>query len=728
MENGTEGEISIAAVFRYELYYSPRWQICKYRDRDRNTVFVAAGVDLPRQRNLCVELYGKWTKNRRDGKQQFLVTRYERAQPSSEQEITAYLSSLKCGVGSIRAKAIIRHFGADTWTVLENEPQRLAEVPGIGKIAAEKIRLAIRKGKAAGELERLFSGAGMCLSGNMLRTLTALWGNEAAAVLEKDPYLGYLEADIPFDKADALALSRGFRPDSPRRLSAMAAWILNDAATGGHVCLPKETVLGRLISRSGETEKACKDGINEACRSGILRCSHGCLYTPGRLGAERNICGQLIRLLNSGHSQVSAAEPLLRDYGKSSFPLAECQRDAVLSVFSSSVSIITGGPGVGKTTVSRAILAVHSKVYGRSSRPMLLAPTGKAAGRLSEATSFPAETIHSAIGWRGEGMPCPDMVLDANLILVDEASMMDQQVFSLLLSRIGNGCRLVLTGDADQLPSVGCGNVLRDLIDSGVIPVTRLSVIFRQAEDNPIIRNIHAVNEGRTDLLETETFRFVETESEEQCFSEAVRIYLRCVEQYGEENVLLLNPQRNNTELSVDRLNAAVQAALNPSKDSRKEIALGKVCYRVGDRVMQLRNSEFARNGDTGHIRDIFCRPLKENPEETEQVAEIEFNPDGRRLEYRAEDLRTITHAWCTTVHKAQGSEYRTVIQIISGAHPSMLKRQIVYTGLSRSRENVIIIGEREAFAQAVRNRNREYRCTLLAQRLAEKGKHGAET
>lgn len=342
---------------------------------------------------------------------------------------------------------------------------------------------------------------------------------------------------------------------------------------------------------------------------------------------------------------------------------------------------------------------------------------------MSEATGFPAQTIHSAVGWKGDDTPMnqDETPLDGNLVIIDESSMMDQFIASVLLKRIERGARVVFVGDIDQLPSVGAGYVLHDLIASGVIAVTRLNVIYRQAGDNPIITNAHRINNGSWDLVEDkESFVFLETTSDGETFEKAVRMYVKMVKKYGVENVVLLNPQRNNTELSVDNFNLKLQEMLNPPVQGKFEMTVGKTAYRENDIVMELKNGENAKNGDVGVIRQIIRRPDPDAPREWNYFAIIEFNHDGDLLEYSSKDLQHITHAWCTTVHKAQGAEYETVIEVVTMKHASMLKKNLIYTGVTRAKKRVCLIGEKEALKRAVTgdNAKQEQRYTLLAQRL----------
>ena len=506
-------------------------------------------------------------------------------------------------------------------------------------------------------------------------------------------------------------------------LAAAIRKVLDNAAASGHVCLPKNELLEQMVRFTGCSRDCCIEAIRAAFRDGRLLGANSCLYSPKRYEQEESISSNLVRLMAAECKPVRNLDRLISDCEIDLYSFAESQKDAIRNVFQNPVSVITGGPGVGKTTVTKGILAVHKDIYGSASKPVLLAPTGKAARRLSEATGYPAQTIHSAVGWKGEefdydAQPVP---LDGNLIIIDECSMMDQQIAAILFERIETGSRLVLIGDVDQLPSVGCGNVLRDIIDSKVVPTARLTEIFRQAGENPIITNAHKINQGDDSLVFGKQFRFVECLNEQEIFEAACRMYVRCVSAYGDEEVVLLNPQRNNTLVSVDRFNAELQARINPPAPGKMEIRIGKTVFREGDKVMELKNTEAGpKNGDIGYIREISRRKSPEDPDQFNYYANIEWNGDRTWIEYNQDDMRHVTLAFCTTVHKAQGSEYKYVIEVVSRAHPGLLKKNLIYTGITRSREAVCLIGELESLSRAIkRNRDDEdRRYTLLASRL----------
>ena len=719
----TDTRTELFGVFIKSIYTSEDSTYCVsiFRNAETDKPFTAVGPQLPDKKNLTFKLVGSWGINRKTGRKQFEVSYVENTRPSNKKEIIEYFVSLKCGVGRQKATRIYSVFGDTTWDIIDQNPEAIKTVPGITEKVHAKLMAAVAENAASRNILKLFTEAGVTVSGDAVHEFISTYGAaNAVNELKGNPYVAYGIPGFTFDKCDALATTLGFPDDAPERLRAYVRKVLMDATFSGHVCLPKNIVLADMAAGTGVSEEKCKDAINAAYQAKEIRAANKCFYLPEQYDREEAICTNIKRLMDSGSTTFDNLDFAIDQYEDlTHFTLADSQRDAVKMVFGNTVSIITGGPGTGKTTVTKAVLWVHKKLFGEDSKPLLLAPTGKAARRMSEATAYPSSTIHSAVGWKGDDTDeASDMPLDGNLILVDESSMVDQHIAAILLERIESGSKVVFIGDIDQLPSVGCGNVLHDLIVSQVIPTTRLTVIFRQAGDNPIVTNAHRMNTGRTDMVETSSFRFIEAESDGEVFLQALKLYIRCVKAFGVDNVLLLNPQRNNTDLSVDNFNKKLQELLNPHVDGGAEITVGKTVYRKGDRVMELKNTDRARNGDIGIILDVCRRPDPDDPNEWQSYGVIEFNGDGNPLEYADADFKHVTHAWCTTVHKAQGAESDTVIQVISKSHPSMLKRRLVYTGCTRAKKNVAIIGQREAFAMAVKNDAQELRYTLLAQRL----------
>lgn len=716
---------SVRAVFTYMIYESPdkSFQKAQFRNVDTGKSFAVTGKGLPDKKSLMVILYGQWKIDKKA--KRFLAMEYYDVPRQTEKDgIIAYLQSLKCQIGEIKATAIYDRFGLSTWDILRDDPYRLTEVKGIGASLVQKIIDAERCKSGLREIVLLFNKANAKISPTQANNLLALFKDPVKEITE-NPYKACLIEGISFDKADAVADILGFPSDHPERMKAFVTKALNDAAVRGHVCLPVKELVDIMVSRLECSEDQCRNALNAAWQEGFIKTTNKMVYTMRSYEEETTIASEVHRLLTEKMDPITDLEPLIDDYEAANFKLAESQRDAVRTVFKSPLSIITGGPGTGKTTVIKAILNVHEDIYGEDSHPVLLAPTGRAARRMSDATGRSAQTIHSAVGYRGMEIKADmEAELDGNIIIVDECSMMDQYIASVLFKKCHDNTRVVLVGDPDQLPSVGCGNVLLDMIQSGVVPTTKLNVIFRQSGENPIVANAHAINEGKTQLVWNNTFKRLVCPDNEAVFNTAVKFYCRCVAAYGMDNVILLNPQRNNTDISVDEFNKVLQEQLNPHREGKAEMKVGRLTFRVGDKVMQLKNTEIAKNGDVGYIRSINTRPSPDEPEATVYEAEIEFNGDGIHHTYNHEDMKSVDLAYCSTVHKSQGEEYQTVIMVVSKAHPSMLRRNLVYTGITRSKKYVCLISEASAANEpsaldiAISNATTDTRYTNLIPRL----------
>ena len=711
---------TISGKFVRDIFHRDDRSFCVYECRtDDGKSVKCVGANLAYAPDVPVIIYGTWTRDKR-GERQFTTEFYEFGEISNKQETYAFLTSLH-GIGPKLAKVIYSRFGTSTFKVLDTTPERLMEVSGIGKNSYVKIVESLKKSKNTRELVKLFTRFRVPTSSALTANLLKQYGDTATDVILANPYAPIFVDGYTFEKADAIAKALGLPADNPERLKAGIVKILSDASSRGHVCLPYQILFQQMKRMLDCSEDKCKEAFKDGFREKTFRFINGCVYTNFRADTENKLGEDMARLVKANVISIrdeNAIDKFLRKYEKENFALAESQREAVKKAFENNLSVITGGPGTGKTTVTKALLYVNDKIYGQSANPVLLAPTGKAARRMEEATGFHACTIHSAVNWRGDNAEMDeDTELEGNLFIVDEASMMDQRIAQVLMSKIPSGARVVFVGDCDQLPSVGCGNVLGDMIHSGKIPTTRLSVIYRQAGDNPIVANAQKINNGDDQLYYSDAFQFYDIQNEEDIFHAACQAYLDAAQQVGEANVVLLNPQRNNTFVSVERFNNELQCILNPARPGEKELVFNKTKFRRRDKVMELKNNpDGAKNGDVGYIRDI--RVIKDE-DETKYVAVIEF--DGVNYEYSVEDMRHVTLAYCTTVHKAQGAEYDTVIQVVSQEHRAMLKRNLIYTGVTRAKQRVILIGQHQALSAAIRNNSQEKRFTNLAGYLNSK-------
>lgn len=713
----------ITAVFSFATYESDDRSYCvyKYSNTCTGKSFVAVGRELPRTKDLPVDLVGRWKPYKKTGELQFAVEYAEKAEVTGEQQVVAYFRNLKCGVGRIIAKNIYRAFGDSSIDVVRNNPNDLLRVRGMNRKKLDRLTEAVKRDTISLDVIKLFSESGVGVSGNIIYDIIKVYDENTYRVLTDNPYqiIGKVSA-FKFGYADAVAKFLGFPNNDPNRLEAATIEIFRKFEHSGSVCETYDKILKKTQEFAECTRNEANDALFRLYKKNAVKRAGQFFYETKVFNEEGTVVNELVRLLTAANRPINQVDAFIDDYEKANITLADCQREAVRNVFKYNVNIVTGGPGVGKTTVAKAILATHKGIFGASSEPLLLAPTGKAARRMSEATGYPAQTIHSALGWTGDDKVTREEPLEGNLILVDEVSMMDQQIAAHLFSHIATGAKLVMIGDIDQLPSVGYGNVLNDMIQSGCVPTTRLNVVFRQAADNPIVANAHKINVGDANIRTTNTFVFYERHGVEDVMNEACKRYLQVVEKYGIDKVILLNPQRHNTELSIGAFNERLQESLNPHKDGELEIKVGKTVFRKGDRVMETKNGEFARNGDVGYIRAIEKREDEPDSDEFNLHAIIEFNDSGELIDYNADEMSHVELGYCTTVHKSQGSEYETVIQIVSAEHQGMLLRNLIYTGITRAKVNCVLIGDRVSFEKAVRNDRKDARNTNLPVRLRQ--------
>lgn len=715
----------------FTIFESQDWMVAKYLNEDNKNTFIACGGKLPTSKNVTIHLHGDWRDNPKYGRQ-FFVDYFDIELPSSKEGVTSYLGSLRIGIGKEKALRIYNRFGSTIWSVLENEPEKLLQVQGISKRILGRLKMKLEETRVQRKIIELCGAEAGCLTSAMMSRMIDFCkkaDKDVIETLKHDTYALMQVRGFGFETVDRLAKAMpGFSPNAPARVIASLSHIFGQAEMQGHVCLPKEKLLSEmehLLNRGfpqAVTTDDCRQALNTAYKDGIIRVTSGMVYTSTSYEQEVSISHDIKRLLAPIPREISNIDDFIRQYeDETGVTLAENQRAAVRNSFTSQVNIITGGPGVGKTTTIKAILYVHQQIFGASSEPMLLAPTGRAARRMSEATGYPAQTIHAAVGYTG--VPELDEAisdkLEGNLFIIDESSMADQFITSILLNSIPDGARVIFVGDPDQLPSVGYGNILKEFIRSKAIPTVRLNVIFRQAQDNPIVENSIRIQQGRTELFfDHNKFVMFEQPSPHDAFKKACSLYVKSAKKFGLDNVVLLNPYRHKTELSVDRFNLNLQHLLNPPREGEYTIKIHGTEFRSNDKVMQTKNTDVAMNGDVGYIKCIERCPDPDNPSEWTYVAKIEFNGDGIIHDYSIEMMQDLDLAYCNTVHKAQGSEYHTVIVVVSSTHDRMLRRNVVYTAITRSRQNVAIVGEESALKQAILNNEADVRYTLLGDRL----------
>ena len=667
-----------------------------------------------------VRVNGLWKIHSRYGLQ-FQAEQWQKLEPATLEGIERYLGSgLIKGLGPTYARRLVSSFGLDTLRVLSQEPHRILEVEGIGKGRWQKIMQAWAKQKGMQEVMVFLQGHGVG-SALAVRIHRAL-GPETVAKVREDPYsLAYEVHGIGFLMADRIAEGLGIKGDSPLRVRAGILHILSKLSEQGHCFVPLDSLKSNAASLLGVDEGVIDNAVRELVAEGKVVKEPGTeessrIYPRLLFQAEQNVAAAIHRLLSSQSCLSSArTRNLAQNQASMDLLLEEKQRQAVLQALQHKVSIITGGPGTGKTTLLSHLLTLFR--YGDVSFA-LAAPTGRAAKRMGEIAGVEAKTIHRLLEFsprhggfqRGEKSP-----LEVDVVIIDEASMVDLPLMDHLLRAVRSHSHLILIGDVDQLPSVGPGNVLRDLIESRVVPMVVLQHIFRQAGESLIVINAHRILQGEALILDSDQakpdFVFVQRESQEEILATVKELIKDRIPRlfHAEPNraVQVLSPM-NRGVLGTINLNQELQALLNPSGES---IESGRWVFRTGDKVMQLRNNyeKGVFNGDLGRIEDMDREGEK-----------LRVNFDGMLVAYDFDELDEIGLAYATSVHKSQGSEYPGVVIPLHNSHYPMLHRSILYTAVTRGKELVVLVGSKKALWMAIRNVRVEQRFTGLKEKLAQ--------
>ena len=678
--------------------------------------------------------FGRWVHSAKYGRQ-FKAEQFERALPADTTAILRYLASRTIkGIGPKLAQRIVEEFGEDTFDVIENHPDWLTGVKGVSKKLAE----------AASEDFKEKSGMRNALiffrdyfGSSLTLRIYKKYGGNSVELARQNPYRLCNEVEgIGFEKADLMARKLGIPADSSERLMSGICYLLSsNAAQNGHVCLPEDKLVATAAELLGCTPAAAAAALGDAIAARRLiaekRERVRYIYLPYAYETEKYIASKLV-LLDKLCPAVDMGDVrafISKEERMNGLSYADMQRRAISDALVNGVFVLTGGPGTGKTTIVKALIDIFESM---GLRVALAAPTGRAAKRMSEATGREAKTVHRLLEMefgdesgdrfrRNEQDP-----LEENVIIVDEASMLDSSLTGCLLRAIKPGARLLLIGDADQLPSVGAGNVLADIIESGRFATVRLNEIFRQAGASLIVTNAHAINEGRMPELgiKNNDFFFLPRSSDNDIAATVADLYRnRLPRSYGAgtvDNIQVISPSRRGIA-GTENLNVMLQNVLNPPEPGKREYQFRQTHFRVGDRVMQVRNNyELAWtrpdseglgvfNGDIGVIQAI-------NPESSS--FEIQF--DDRHVVYDFSLLDDLEHAYAITVHKSQGSEYPIVIIPAYGAAQVLLTRNLLYTAVTRAQRMVIIVGREDIVASMVNNNRTALRYTGLCAMLRE--------
>lgn len=706
-----------------------------------------------------LKLNGEWTRHPSHG-DQFKVGSFESKLPASVHGIRKYLGSgLIEGIGKSYAKKIVDHFGADTLKIISEESGRLHEIPGIGKTRARSIKTAWDEQSAVRDVMMFLQTYGITPS--QCVRLVKKYGSSAKRILQDQPYRLVEDIErIGFKTADKIALNLGFSTNSKERIDAGILHVMKTLEDDGHTLGTEQMILEhatRLLGVEPVDIQKRVSALGDAKRLFFTKAHDEkgaylgpACQLPTTASAEQRIAEAIIRI----HQNASTLPEIKIDaaiewaQGKAGFTFAAQQTEALRAALTKKVSIITGGPGTGKTTILRAVVDI---LQAKKSRILLASPTGRAAQRLSEASGAQASTIHRLLKYDGakrtftynENNPLP-----CDLLILDETSMLDTRLAASLLQAVPSTAHLLLVGDADQLPSVGAGNVLGNLMTAPPATVTRLNTIYRQGKESGIITTAHGILKGEShpgitvrslrDLDESEDFSFIEADTPEQCVQAILYLAREYIPKHHKADPILgvqvMSPMHRGIG-GITVLNTELQASLNPQSTAEKrlhadsdyapssqrhfrektrkplpfELVHGNNTFRIGDKIIQNRNNydKNVFNGDVGIIRAIAA-----------DSSGLTINFSNESIEYTKGELSEIQLAYCISIHKSQGSEYPVVIIPLLKQHFLLLQRNLVYTGITRARKKVYLVGSLDAYATAIRNNDQQVRRTNLCHRL----------
>lgn len=679
--------------------------------------FTAVGYHLVSTNVVEVELDGTWEQSKHG--LQLSVTTCKQIVPTDQAGVLAYLSSgIIKGVGPEIAKAIVAKFGDKTMEVLDQNPQQLLSIRGIARTKLKTIVASYEETKALSDLMIYLAPFGVSMKKAAM--IKEEFGDQSLQIVKTDPFQLCRIKGFGFMTVDSIARKTKVSLKHPMRYAGAINYVLDEARVSGHLFLSVDETVGRcydLLNSDCEAEVVSESEIRQAISNERLESR---IYVEGtrvylsyermcEVKAAKRIVSMILQEdfeeIYDLDEKIDQAEQTLKQ------KLAPSQRKAVKLCLSHPISIMTGGPGSGKTTTLRFILDIYKKEYP-SNEILLAAPTGRASRRMAEQTGMFASTLHSALGLiTDEESPLNDTeLLPADLIVVDEFSMVDMRLAYILLERIKPGAQLLIVGDADQLPSVGAGNVLREMIRSEKVPTAVLDTIFRQASNSRIIVNAHAINHNDTHLQYGDDFQMLEVQNAEDAAQLVVKNYLQEVSQHGLENVQILSPFRKRGAVASNALNVTIRDLVNPASKRKMELKCGSRVFRVGDRIMQTANRNGVSNGDVGLITGM----VKVDDEVFVDIRLL----DGRELRYSKDMMEDVEFSYCLTIHKSQGQEYPVIIVPLLKEHYIMLRRNLLYTAVTRAKAKVILIGQRQAVYIAIHKCDVGQRNTVLADRI----------
>lgn len=687
---------------------------------DQKIRFTAVGYEIPMTDAVEVILDGWWV----DGKYgvQLQVEQWNEIIPETEEGILNYLNSgLLKNVGEKTAEEIVSRFGINALRVIEETPERLLDIRGITPERLEEIKDSYAESRKLRDIMTLL--VPFKLTPKAALKIYNFFGPASIDILRDSPYALCQIPGYGFLRVDAIMRENRCDLHDPMRVRGAIHYALEHAkADGGHLYLERKKVLESALKLLNNniilsTQKVWQDEVagvlEQMILDGAAVAVQELVYQP-KVFVQEDEVARVIAARLVERSPLDNYKPILEQVKKDlGLKLSQKQEVAVNEAFLRNLSVITGSPGTGKTTVLKMILEVYARLHPEH-KVLLLAPTGRASRRMAESTGFKgAKTMHNALGLTNEedeeSREGQRQNLDAQLIIVDECSMVDMWLARQFFTRLKDGAKIVLVGDPDQLPSVGAGNVFKEIISCGIVPVTVLDQIFRQSSDSFIAYNAKIINRGETNLYYGEDFTFIPAKNQEDTAAIIMEIYCQEADIHGVDRVQILSPFRKRGEASSDQLNAELREIINPFRSAEDEIRIGGNCYRAGDRIMQNKNTPNVSNGDLGFIRSVSTSdPIS---------AEVDYG-DGRKFTYKAEDLSRLELAYATTIHKAMGSEYDVVIIPMLKAHSIMLSRNLFYTAITRAKKRVILVGQKAALFMAIHCNDVTRRNTLLGERI----------
>ncbi|MDR7073611.1 SF1B family DNA helicase RecD2 [Fictibacillus barbaricus] len=724
------------------------YTVARIRVRETNENYdekevMITGILPPLREDEQYVLYGKFKDHPKYGKQ-YEVHFFKIEMPQSKEAMIQYLSSdLFKGIGKKTAEHIVDVLGDNAITKLIESPDYISEIPKLTEDQAKNLYEALLENRGLDQVMMTVQpyGIGPQLAMKIFQT----YQDEAVTVIKNEPYR--LIEDVPgigFHRADEIAKGNGMQVNHPERIQAACHFILKEQGTDlGHSYLPVDELLSGVRT-------LLADGTNTVDEMSVFReiqdmeidkrliLKENVVYLPSLFYAEKGFAEKITHLLKSQETDYAIPEKqidaeIINLEKRLNITYANSQKEAIKKALTSSVMILTGGPGTGKTTVIKGIVELYGEIHGVSLNPddyrgkkepfpvLLVAPTGRAAKRMMESTGIPAHTIHRLLGWRGAGTfeKNEEEPIEGKLLIVDEMSMVDIWLAFSLGKALPEHIQIIFVGDEDQLPSVGPGQVLKDLLSSPHIPNSRLTDIYRQAEGSSIVRLAHDMKKGTVpdDLLKPQADRRFFPCSGENVFQVIMQVCENAIKKgYTSRDIQVLAPMYKGP-LGIDRLNLELQRLFNPEKAKQRQLQVGQAFYRKGDKVLQLVNQpeDHVFNGDIGEIAAIIY--AKENTDKEDLIV-ISF--DEIEVTYKRNEFHHFTHAFCCSIHKSQGSEYPIVILPIVKSYYRMLKRNLIYTAITRSKEYLILCGEQEAFSWAISRSDESERYSGLQDRLKE--------